>query len=193
VTDLGNCHGWTHTSWIPILSAAPSRTRLSGWWFYLQEDGVNGQKTLSGRDLLPATRLCSRGSEHVTDAPSDVGFGCSGLSSLSLRPVLALRHWGRIVYQAVIGCVSTFLDPFAPPELPGFLATMGPLTPARSAFKCRPYPGRSLCFMCLAVRPFRLQPPNLPHDRFHTLPLSVMGFRVAPVRASPFPSRLAAQ
>ena len=29
VTDLGNCHGWTHTSWIPILSAAPSRIRLS--------------------------------------------------------------------------------------------------------------------------------------------------------------------
>ena len=29
VTDLGNCHGWTHTSWIPVLSAAPSRTRLA--------------------------------------------------------------------------------------------------------------------------------------------------------------------
>src|SRR5512135_2732156 len=25
VTDLGNCHGWTRTSWIPVLSAAPSR------------------------------------------------------------------------------------------------------------------------------------------------------------------------
>src|SRR5207249_2713663 len=49
-------------------------------------------------------------------------------------------------------------------------------------------PGRSLCFMCLAVRPFRLQPPSWPHDRFDTLPLSVVGFRVAPVRASPFPS-----
>src|SRR5512135_768939 len=29
VTDLGNCHGWTRTSWIPVLSAAPSRIRLS--------------------------------------------------------------------------------------------------------------------------------------------------------------------
>jgi hypothetical protein len=29
VTDLGNCHGWTRTSWIPVLSAAPSRTGLS--------------------------------------------------------------------------------------------------------------------------------------------------------------------
>ena len=170
-----------------------SRTRLSVWWFYLQEDDVNGQKTLSGRDLLPATRVCSRDSEHVTDVRSRNGFGCSGLSSLSLRPKLALRHWGRVVYHAVIAYISTFLDPFAPPALPGFLATMGPLTPARSAFQRRPYPGRSLCFMCLAVRPFRLQPPNLSHDRFRTLPLSVMGFRVAPVRASPFPSRLAAQ
>src|ERR1035437_3486744 len=65
-----------------------SRTRLSGWWFYLQEDDVNGQKTLSGRDLLPATRVCSRDSEHVTDDRSRNGFGCSGLSSLSLRPKL---------------------------------------------------------------------------------------------------------
>ena len=75
------------------------------------------------------------------------GFGCSGLSSLSRRPKLALRHWGRVVYQAVIGCISTFLDPFAPPELPGFLATMGPLTPAGSAFKRCPYPGRSPCVL----------------------------------------------
>jgi hypothetical protein len=28
VTDLGNCHGWTRTSWIPVLSAAPSRVRF---------------------------------------------------------------------------------------------------------------------------------------------------------------------
>ena len=47
--------------------------------------------------------------------------------------------------------------------------------------------------MCLAFRPFRLQPPSRPPDRFHTLPLSVVGFRVSPVRASPLPSRLAAR
>jgi hypothetical protein len=29
VTDMGNCHGWTSTSWIAVLSAAPSRTPLS--------------------------------------------------------------------------------------------------------------------------------------------------------------------
>ncbi len=29
MTDTGNCHGWTFTSWIAALSAAPSRTGLS--------------------------------------------------------------------------------------------------------------------------------------------------------------------
>jgi hypothetical protein len=29
VPDMGNWHGWTSTSWIAALSAAPSRTRLS--------------------------------------------------------------------------------------------------------------------------------------------------------------------
>jgi hypothetical protein len=29
VTDMGNCHGWTLTSWVAALSAAPSRIRLS--------------------------------------------------------------------------------------------------------------------------------------------------------------------
>ena len=138
-----------------------SRTRLSGWWFYLQEDDVNGQKTLSGRDLLPATRLCSRDSEHVTDVRSRIGFVFSGLSSLFLRPKLALRHWGRVVYQAVIGCVSTFLDPFAPPELPGFLATMGPLTPARPAFNTPSLP-RQVSLFHVPGRPTVPSPTTQP-------------------------------
>lgn len=40
----------------------------------------------------------------------------------------------------------------------------------------RPAPGRSLCFMCLAFQPFRLQPPDCPAGRFRTLPLSSRGF-----------------
>src|SRR6516164_9515529 len=28
VTVMGNCHGWTFTSWITVLSAAPYRIRL---------------------------------------------------------------------------------------------------------------------------------------------------------------------
>jgi len=30
MTDMGNCHGWTFTSWIAVLSAAPSRIRFFG-------------------------------------------------------------------------------------------------------------------------------------------------------------------
>ena len=61
---------------------------------------------------------------------------------------------------------SIFLHPFAPPALPGFVATMGALTPGRSALRIlirdnehRPLPSRSPCFMCRAFPPFRLQPP----------------------------------
>jgi len=110
-----------------------SRTRLSGRWSYLQEDDVNRGKTLSGRDLPPATQGCSRQRERVTDDSSAVGFGWSGLASLPLRPELALRHWRSGLYRTVISRVSTFLDPFAPSELPDFHATMGPLTPAGPA------------------------------------------------------------
>ena len=61
---------------------------------------------------------------------------------------------------------------FAPPELPGFDATTTPLTPAGHCLT----PDRSLCFICLTFRPFHLQPPDCSHDRFNTLPLSVMSF-----------------
>ncbi len=47
--------------------------------------------------------------------------------------------------------------------------------------------------MCLAVRPFRLQPPDCSHDRFDTLPLSVMSVRQCRIRASPQEGRLARQ
>lgn len=75
---------------------------------------------------------------------------------------------------------SISLEPFAPPALPGFVATMAPLTPVRRLFvpvgsrgnSAREHlldPDRSLCFMSLAFRPFRLQPPTAPRHRFHTL------------------------
>lgn len=54
---------------------------------------------------------------------------------------------------------SIFLEPFAPPELPGFNATMVPLTPDRIS-----PPVRSLCFMNQTVRTFRLQPPPVARD-----------------------------
>ena len=117
---------------------------------------------------------------------------------------------------------SIFLRPFAPPALPGFIATMDALTPAgrscvawclgqrlplcppfRAAWQMdarpcplrrryRPDPRRSLCVMCLAFRPFRLQPPDRSRRRFDTLPLSATGFRgsIATVRVSPLNGRL---
>ena len=50
---------------------------------------------------------------------------------------------------------SIFLEPFAPPELPGFNATMAPLTPTGLVVAS----GRPHRFMYRIVWPFRLQPP----------------------------------
>jgi hypothetical protein len=46
-------------------------------------------------------------------------------------PDASLRHSRRCLSTAFGHNVSTFLHPFAPPALPGFIATMGALTPAR--------------------------------------------------------------
>src|SRR6202007_3032096 len=110
----------------------------------------------------------------------------------------------------MFGChVSTFLHPVAPPALPGFVATMGALTPAwrRDPAACSaPCGGRylgilspsrttqvSLLHVFCPSRAFRLQTPAAPHDRFITYPLSVMGFPFARVEASPMGCRLASQ
>ena len=69
---------------------------------------------------------------------------------------------------------------------------MDALTPERSA-QGPPCPLRSLGFMSLDFRPFRLQPPGCWIDRFHTCPLSVVDFRIAPICASPQEDRLARQ
>lgn len=51
------------------------------------------------------------------------GSGRSGL--------LSRRHYHRFVFRSFGHSTSIFLQPFAPPALPGFLATMAVLTPAR--------------------------------------------------------------
>ena len=97
-----------------------------------------------------------------------------GLSGGSSRE----RHCHRFVFLFPSSghYASIFLHPFAPPALPGFLATMGALTPERSALRTRvsmrvacpggvtahehrPLPFRSPCFMYRTFPPFRLQPP----------------------------------
>ena len=82
---------------------------------------------------------------------------------------------GGIVVR-VVRHTSTSLHPFAPPALPGFVATMDALTPERPALRTRvsrratsragvtahehrPVPLRSPCFMIRFFQPFRLQPP----------------------------------
>jgi hypothetical protein len=69
---------------------------------------------------------------------------------------------------------STSLHPFAPPELPGFFATMGALTPARRLFVSRDNelrldPDRSPCFM-FSNRPI------LPSPTTCRRPDAILGF-----------------
>lgn len=45
--------------------------------------------------------------------------------------LLSLRHYHWFVFRSSGHPTSIFLEPFAPPELPGFITTMVPLTPAR--------------------------------------------------------------
>ena len=46
--------------------------------------------------------------------------------------LLSQRHYRWLMFRLSGHHASIFLDPFAPPELPGFNATMSPLTPAES-------------------------------------------------------------
>ena len=110
---------------------------------------------------------------------------------------------------------STFLDPFAPPALPGFNALMGPLTPAQPALRTgrflvrnpahehRSYRHAGLPASRRRIfRPFRLQPPLVAPgpwsgfvpqaDRQHDLRSSASLLRDHRVTwASPLASRLA--
>ena len=61
-----------------------------------------------------------------------------GLTLPSMRrgrsSVLSQRHCHWFVFRSSGHPTSIFLEPFAPPELPGFHATMVPLTPVRRLF-----------------------------------------------------------
>ena len=76
--------------------------------------------------------------------------------------------------------VSIFLHSLAPPALPGFIATMSAVTPARGhgllASSALLQPCRSPCFTQSAFRALCLQPPTRSHGRFNTYPLSAMSF-----------------
>ena len=75
------------------------------------------QQALWPGSRFDIARFCNRGLSDVVSH-----FGVAG-GALSFGYVRGLGHG-----------VSTSLHPFAPPELPGFDATMGALTPARRLF-----------------------------------------------------------
>ena len=118
-------------------------------------------------------RLCDRGLSDAISHSDVVG------EALSFGFVRKLGH-----------NVSTFLHPFAPPELPGFHATMGALTPGRPALRLthehrldrRP----GLPVLChQTFRSFRLQSPTVvPTDFWGFLRRAyrTTGFVVAPFR-----------
>src|SRR5271157_1401175 len=91
--------------------------------------------------------------------PAPTAQDLSGTSSL-------FRHCLRLFFRRFGHCVSTFLRPLAPPELPGLLATMGALTPGRPALRLprehehRLWRRPGLHASChRTFRSFRLQPP----------------------------------
>ena len=184
-----------------------------------------GKQSASGKvDVGPANQaepLASfhprfEGRQHAVrpDArfrPDPTGLGFSDLFSRK-------RHSRRLEFRSSVHSTSTFLRPFAPPELPGFHATMDALTPARRALRTgrfrtfrnpaheRPPRGRTglPASQHRIFRPFHLQPPLV-------IPAADLVLRYGAYRrktashslhslsrvsldvtwASPFPSRLA--
>ena len=90
------------------------------------KDLVNQPKPFSSFHSLFQSRQHAIGPDARFD-PSPSREDLSGL--------LSLRHCRRLVFRWLGHSSSIFLGPFAPPALPGFLATMDPLTPGRPALR----------------------------------------------------------
>jgi hypothetical protein len=155
-----------------------SRIRLSSRWFY-----PRGGLTVQRHEVsckLRGSRLASSVSIRIIRPavrPTSSALGPS-------PAVLAQRHYRRFLSAWIERHVSTFLHPFAPPALPGFIATMSALTPAwrrdseaRSAPRGGRYlkvlsplaPRRSPRFTCsVPPEPSVSNHPTAPHDRFIT-------------------------
>jgi len=76
-----------------------------------------------------------------------------------------LGHCGRTRSVGFGHRVSIFLHPLAPPALPGFIATMSAVTPARPTGLLA---SRSPCFTQPTFRALCLQPPTRSDGRFVT-------------------------
>ena len=124
-----------------------SRTRLSGQWFTSSRTdeptsrlgpsckAPSRQRThwpalmINKAEPLASFHPLFEGCQHPLCPnrrfhPAPAGRGLSGTYS-------RCRHCHRFCFRRFDHCESTSLHPFAPPELPGFIATMGALTPGR--------------------------------------------------------------
>ena len=140
----------------------------------------------------------SRQYSEVSDGRFD-----SGSVACRLSPLFSLEWHSRgLMLRCSSPSLSTFLRPFAPWELPRFIAIMDALTPVGSALwfltpehELHPIHPAGLPGSCTLPSSHSVSNhPMTPHYRFYTLPLSLMGFRIffsTPVWASPFPNRLA--
>ena len=90
---------------------------------------------LGGRGITPvATPRCEGRQQTIRSLQRfDPRHVCGGRSSAVSPP--RGGHSRRLLVRRLERHVSTFLHPFAPPALPGFDATMGALTPGRSALR----------------------------------------------------------
>ena len=132
------------------------------------------QPLLDGQEMSP--RAVTRGEGRQQSCrplrrcePRHVCVGRSGV----LSPYTRYGQSDRVSFRRLELHASTSLHPFAPPELPGFDATMGALTPARRLFV--PLSGAMNSAWTRAglpvfgrqtVRSFRLQPPTVVPTRF---------------------------
>ena len=122
--------------------------------------------------LFGEESIHSLNESHQHASGPDARFGASP-KAMHRSCLLSQRHFRELVFRRPSHSSSIFLEPFTRPALPGFIATMAPLTPAERCLVL----DRSLCVMRSAFRPFHLQPPGVSRHRFSTLPLSVSGFR----------------
>lgn len=111
--------------------------------------------------------------------PRPPGADLSGLFS-------PCGHSRRFLFHQSVLHASTSLPPFAPRPLQALPSSYegSDSCQAIAALRLSPSmntvlvpPRRSPRFTCTAFQPFRLHPPDSPHRRFRTLPLSAMGSR----------------
>ena len=107
----------------------------------------------------------------------------------SVLPATSCSPWGNVrrVLTGLVPVQFVFLRPFAPPALPGFIATMDALTPVRPLTW---HPDRSLHLSHAPFQSFSLQPHPGRHASSIGSPWTVADSPLAR-QASPIPSRLA--